>query len=297
MKIAYLITAYDNADHLNRLIHTLQSADVSFFIHIDKKSKTKFSIPKAKNVFIIENNIRVFWGSYTFIEAVQNLIEKSLEEGTFDYYVLLSGTDYPVRSNNYIQHFLTDHKHTQFINISKMPANNKALTRVTNYYISTYDKSFSFLNLTKRAINLCIRVLNLKRNYPEQYRDYTLYAGSTWWGMSGECIRYIVDFMHKNPEFVTYYKNTLIPEEMFFHTIVGNSKFMNNTQSSFTYADWPAQDLAHPVLITEKHIPVLAKEEIKTSYGKAHILFARKFSDRTTALLDRIDANLRSKND
>jgi hypothetical protein len=122
----------------------------------------------------------------------------------------------------------------------------------------------------------------------------TLYGGSTWWAMSGDCVRYIINFMNKNPKFVEFYRNTLIPEEMVFHTIMGNSKYFEKTLPSFTYADWPRNDLAHPEMISEKHLPVLAKEKVPSSYGKeAYVLFARKFSDKSGKVTDLIDNKLR----
>lgn len=298
MKLAYLITTYDNPTHLKKLIAALQDIDVCFFIHIDKKSKVQFDFPKDKNVIVLPEDKRktVYWGSFTFIEAVQELIKESFNHGPFDYYVLLSGTDYPVRSNSFIKNFIEKHKDTQFINISMMPANNKSLDRVYQYYISTYDKSFRWDFILKRIFNLAIRILKIKRSLPYKYRSMTLYGGSTWWAMSGNCIRYIMDFMNKNPKFVQFYQNTLIPEEMFFHTILGNSKFFEKIEPSFTYADWPTNDLAHPEMISEKHLPVLAKERVPSSYGKeAYVLFARKFSDRSGKVIELIDMRLRKK--
>jgi hypothetical protein len=294
MKLAYLITAYDNPNHLRKLIDTLQSDDVYFFIHIDKKSQMKFEFPEAKNVVVLKDRVTVFWGSHTFNEAVQKLIKKSFEFGPFDYYILLSGTDYPARSNEYIKKFIENNKDTQFINISKMLANNKSLDRVHYYYISEYDKSMNPLFIGIRILNELIRRLKIKRQLPEKYRGMTLYGGSTWRAMSGDAIRYMMEFIVQNPEFVEFYRNTLIPEEMFVHTIIGNSPFMKKTLPSFTYADWPTNNLAHPVMIDEKHIPILNQEKVPSSYGKeAYVLFARKFSDKNPSITMLIDSNMR----
>lgn len=289
MRIAYLITAYDNPKHLKRLIIKLNNKNVDFYIHIDKKSEYRFSYPKYKNIYVLRNNLEVYWGSITFVKAVIKLIEKSFENGGYDFYVLLSGTDYPVRNNKYIYSFLKRNNTSQFINLTKMPGNNKSFDRVNYYYISTYEKNLKPRNFIIRLFNLTLRTLNIKRRYIKEYNYLVLYGGSTWWALTGKCIKYIIEYINNNPKLLKFYENTLIPEEMLFHTIIGNSKFINNVKNSFTYADWPSQNLAHPVHITEKHIPILASTSITTTDGKAEILFARKFLDTSETVIKRIN--------
>lgn len=294
MRKAYLITAYDNFQHLKRLIDSLDSDNSFFFIHIDKKIKHPFSYPKKKNVVVINNNIKVYWGSFSFIEAVLRLINKAGEYGKFDYFILTSGTDYPIRSNEYIDEFLKKNNGKEFINISKMPANDKPFHRVWYYYLET-ENNFKPISLIKRTINRLMRVLHIKRALPKEYSSYTLYGGSNWWALSGKCIEYIMDFVEKNPKFVKFYKHTLIPEEMFFHTIIGNSSFMKSVVNSFVYAEWRLPNQAHPFLINDQHLKIFEKGEYISPYGKKEtsILFARKFSDKHAPLLDIIDKKFR----
>lgn len=294
MKIAYLITAYNNPLHLNRLLKSLEHKDSYFFIHIDKKSNYKFNIPKHSNIIILKNNINVYWGSFSFIEAIIKLVALARSVGTFHYYVLLSGTDYPVRSNDYIRKFLKSNSSKEYINLSIMPANGKPMHRVEYFYIQTnYD--FKLGSILKRIVNRCIRIFKLKRKLPSQYSNYNLYGGSNWWALSDKCIEYVLDFINKNPKFIKFYKNTLIPEEMFFQTIIGNSSFMNNVNNSFTYADWSISTSAHPQEISKKHIPIFKKGFFTSAYGnrKTPILFARKFSDNSEELINIIDKEIR----
>jgi hypothetical protein len=70
---------------------------------------------------------------------------------------------------------------------------------------------------------------------------------------------------------------------MFFQTIIGNSPYAPDIRHTPTYTDWDHPS-ASPPLLTEKHLPILAT---------APRLFARKFNDGSTPVLDRIDRELR----
>jgi len=295
MKIAYLITAYNNPKHLNRLVRALDDINIDFYIHIDKKSKTTFNLPSLPNLFILKNRIKIYWGGYSIVDAELRLIKTAANKYHYDYFILLSGTDYPVKSNKYIKNFLQKNYDKEFINLCKMPYNNKSLDRINYYYISTYKKNLSFNNFIKRIINLSIRKLKIKRKFPKKYDHYILYAGSQWWAFSSKAISYILNFIDNNPEFVNFYKHTLIPDELFFHTIIGNSPLKTNVINSITYSNWARNNPAHPSHINFEHIQILSKKTVKSVYGngQSNLLFARKFSDSCNEILNIIDNKFR----
>ena len=100
IKIAYIILTNDNPKHLNRMIYGLNSPNTSFFIHIDAKSDiSNYSIPKLNNVFVMGNRIKVFWGEFSQVQAIINLLKIAVTKENYDYYIFLSGTDYPVKNN------------------------------------------------------------------------------------------------------------------------------------------------------------------------------------------------------
>ena len=107
MKIAYLIVAHNNPMHLLRLIRALSSSSSSFFIHIDRKSNLDdFANINGDNVYVSQERIPDYWLDFSQVEATLVLLRMALaEQHRFDYFVLLSGTDYPLRSVPYIQSF------------------------------------------------------------------------------------------------------------------------------------------------------------------------------------------------
>src|ERR1700733_8425331 len=109
MNIAYLILAHTQPLLVKRLIDRLNQPHIMFYIHVDKKTKNievfKSILSTFDNVKIISNH-EVNWMGYTMIEAELDLIKLAYDSGIkFKYYVLMSGQDYPIKDNNYINNF------------------------------------------------------------------------------------------------------------------------------------------------------------------------------------------------
>ena len=105
MNIAYLILAHEQPSLLERLVGALATEHSFFFIHIDKKAHERdFSaVLKREDVTPAMRRFRVFWAGVNMVKATLSLMQTAKQYPTdFDYYVLLSGTDYPIKSNKVI---------------------------------------------------------------------------------------------------------------------------------------------------------------------------------------------------
>ena len=102
MKIAYLVFAYKNPQLLSREIAALSSENSVFFVHIDRKhSIDKFSALKGDRVFLLDNRYAVYWAEFSGVLAILALIRRALTgPDRYDYLVLLSGSEYPLRSKS-----------------------------------------------------------------------------------------------------------------------------------------------------------------------------------------------------
>lgn len=291
MRIAYLIQAHNNPLQLNRLIKALDNSSVDFFIHIDKKTFFQFRISHKKNVHILSDPVSVFWGGFSQVEASLRLLAEAKQTGTFDYFVLLSGVDYPIRSNAYIMNFFHQFNGTEFIDIYKMPLFDKSFDRV-DYFCFEYTGN-KILDLIIMKVNKAIRLLHLTRSLPKKYKNITLYAGASWWALTEPCVDYLLTFIKNNPRFTSFYKHTLCPDEMFFQTIMKTAPKPFTVMNSITYTDWSGNE--KPAKIAKGHFTDLAKEFIPTSFGnkKKYLLFARKLTDESGEIVKKIDEELR----
>jgi hypothetical protein len=138
-----------------------------------------------------------------------------------------------------------------------------------------------------------LRLLSLDRDYKAHLGDLVPYAGSLWWALSGEACEYLLGFVERHKSICKFFENTIIPAEMFFQTILGNSPFRTRVRRSLTWTDWSAGGDS-PATVSEKHVEFLEScAEIKAGaddpYGEGELLFARKFPDDSEELVRRID--------
>jgi hypothetical protein len=136
-----------------------------------------------------------------------------------------------------------------------------------------------------------------RRDYREYLGNLDPYAGNTWWALTGEACRYISEFAENHRYVDEYFKYVFAPEEMFFHTILGNSAFRDRVLRNLVYEDWSAR-AGHPAPIAPSHIKLFESNPRVTLddvYGIGEALFARKFSDENLDLLLRIDEMIEEK--
>ncbi|MFC2028122.1 beta-1,6-N-acetylglucosaminyltransferase, partial [Chloroflexota bacterium] len=277
MKIAYVCPAYKNPSQVKRLVEALRYPNVSFYIHIDRKVDAQpfhdiFPMDQNEDVHFVHNRAEVNWGGFGLTQATLNALQQirsSESEQDLDYLFLLTAQDYPLMSNKDIVTFLEARKGKEFISYAKMPtpfwATTGGMWRIERYHFDGVRFG--------RYLRILAHWFLPKRKPP---KGFTPYGGSTWWCLTYDCVKYVLEFVEHNPKFVNFYKRAHIPDEMFFATIIMNSPFAENVVSEITnkeleddirYLRW---NKAHPVL--------LRKEDLHTLMASGK-LFARKFDD------------------
>jgi hypothetical protein len=281
MTINYLILAHQNYEHITRLIGSLDAPGASFFVHIDQRRRENYS-NEAGNVFVIRDRVKVNWGCYSMVEATLRLIKTAVNKRPADYYILLSGADYPIRSNEDIRRVLSARR--EFIHMKPVPYPRKPMSRFRYYFIE-YNKKIKNLSwIFFRSVEAMMRVLGIRRKVP-----FRVFAGSQWWALTGECINYILETIESDSRYIRFFKHSLIPDEAFFHTIIGNSPFMEKVANTLTFTHWTEK--YSPQLINEEHLE-LFREMSHNHMGDPKV-FARKFDKSNRHLPEAIDRELR----
>lgn len=260
MKIAYLILAHHMPEHLPRLVRALNDRGVDFDIHVDAKTDmTPFLGCAAPNVHFVAPRIPVKWGRWSLVEATLALMRQALSRRVpYDYLVLLSGACYPIRSRSYIQRFLEQNQGGEFIQCARMP--------------EPLPASLSYAHLWRQGLG-----------------DLQAYIGSSWWALTSEACRYILDFPTAHQTAMKYFEKTRLPEEMFFQTVLANSPFAPQMRRKLTYADWSLGG-SHPADITPRHLRTLEKNWEKMGiFGNPSACFTRKIPNDGGAVVDLID--------
>lgn len=297
MKIAYLILAHNTPNHLGRLIDALNTDGVHFFVHIDNKADIVLfkQYIKADNVYFLPKRRTVGWGDFSAVEATLDLLRLALVHRIeFSYFCLLSGSDYPVQSNQYIHNFFEKKSGGEFISLVEIPNAelNKSLDRLNTYKFPNNVKNLFLLKLIMRLNEFLRSSKLIQRDHQKVFGGLKPFAGSQWWALTRPAVVYTLDFIESHPGVVNYFRNTFIPDEMFFQTIIGNSPFSKNVKYSLTYVNWPKVHAISPKEISLEQIKDLflnVNIGVQEGQKNARYLFARKFPDKSESITRQID--------
>lgn len=313
MQLNYIILAHKNPFQIKRLISRLNSPENSFYIHVDAKediNSFKHILFQFNNIYFLENQSRreIIWGDLSMVEATVKIMEECICKTNSGYCVLLSGQDYPLQKNENIHSFFKNNYGKIFISIFSLPINhwhNGGLPRLDKYKINKSAQRKHFLLLpsiferefykmkTLGKLNFLRKTKNwngifqvfIKRKFPKYLRPY---GGGQWWALPIETVNKILEFIRSHPDYVKYHKYTLIPDEIFFHSIIMylEKESQINISPSITYVNWERTSGPLPVTFTKNDF-----EELKEA--SKNYLFARKFDAKNDQeIMDKIDNEL-----
>jgi hypothetical protein len=288
MNIAYLILAHQHPEQLSRLVRQLQTPAADMFVHVDAKVNIgPFMRAVGSHVKFTEKRIPVYWADYSQVDAVLLLIETALAvPRNYDYFVLLSGVDYPLRSAAEIEDFFLRNKGLEFINWVAMPSTlvAKPLSRLTDY--KRRPGLLGWIIGRVRQLLAKLHVIPRERDYRVYLGNLAPYGGSTWWALTRDACDYIQKFAVGNPRLMRFFENTSSPDEMVFQTILANSPFRSSMRRNITYTDW-SKGGNSPSPIRDQHVamfranPIVRAEE--GAYVAGEFLFCRKVMDAATS--------------
>jgi hypothetical protein len=318
MNLVYLILAFKQPRQIMRLVDRLDQPHVHFYIHYDKKSADlpllRDCVSKYNNVKIISTT-KVYWGGYSQLQAELDMLHAAYNSETdFKYYLLLSGQDYPIKDNNYINNFFESNTCDFLVFHDLKFASIDFLNKFRYYHF--YDvpyinpkspEKIPFLSYLYFGGHKFLRKILPGRRI---YKNMTPYFGSTKTALTKETVQYIIDFLKNNPGFIQFMKYTETPDETFFQTILLNSDrktnvynydkyrewlktrkenelFPGTEYASLRYKDWSERGKPKPAILDESYFDILKESDM---------LFARKFDEKESAgLLDMLDREILRK--
>jgi hypothetical protein len=294
LKTAYLVLAHHQPDHLAKLVGCLDHVDGVFFIHTDLKADEgvfRNALGERRNVVFIKDRYTVNWGGFSQVEATLALLSAAFAfRPSFHRYCLLSGSDYPIKSNCLIQAEFASGR--EFLRIDRKVGSgehNGHCRNVTSYwFMDSMDPAMKASSGSVRR---------------DPYKLIGLYHGAQWWALTRDCVEYVLRFLASDPDYLTFFRYTLCPDEIFFHSIVKHSPFASQISHDFEmtsdrqrfslsnehgchYIDWNAKrEDKLPKILDLADLDVLLASQA---------LFARKFQGpRSTPLLSRLEESFR----
>ena len=288
-KIAALIMCHTDFKRTKRLISAIFNRDLDVYVHVDKKSNiSDFSLTRRECVYILPEELRVDvrWGKFSQVEAEIQLIKYATDNYDYDYYVLLSGYDYPIIPMCKFMSFLTRDTDMNYINLvrSKNYDNNGRSNNYDKrndiYYPDFFLNRFFGTRIIRRSWVEITGGYNHTYKFFKRNHSTDLYYGSQWWCLTGTTIRWMLNHLEENPGFIDEFRHSCIPDESFFQTLFMKSPFKMQRSDYLHYVDWSEHNNS------PKWLNMSDYERIKLS-GK---IFARKIADEE--LLYALDRNI-----
>ena len=304
MQKNYLILAHKNPLQLGRMIERLDDGASKFFIHLDAKTPIEpfAACLEGAHIRFIEPRERCVWGDLSIVRATIHLMEAaSKEQGVF---ILMSGQDYPIQSQGYINAFLERNKEFDFIEIEPLEEKWKpkmVKDKLEHYHIlhseerghsncyapfahcSVFQKLRTLTHLLKGRLSR--KNFKLLCSLPKRVAPFERqYAGSQFWAFSERTFYAVLHYIREHKAALEeYYKYTSSPDEIYFHSVLMDLVAKDSTiklKDPITYVNYFRKN---NVFITEDF------DKITSAKGK---LFARKFdTDIDIEILNKLDSH------
>lgn len=281
MRIAYLILAHAHPQQLARLVARLAAPGVRFYLHIDANTPAEryTEIEDAVRASSNSDSVRFItrrpcrWGGFSLVAATLDLLRTAQADG-FDWAILLSGQDYPLKTHAQICATLATPGVAGWIDL-KAPEEFDVAYRWQRHHPEA-------LNGTRRGkllqrLQRIAHHLGWQRQLPAPLSEVR--AGSQWWMLSAAAVRTVLESCSANPRLEAFFARTLVPDEMFFQTLLWHSPLRPALQANaLRHIEWP-DGAWSPRTFMPDDIPALCRSPA---------LFARKFAPdgETAGLLD-----------
>lgn len=272
--------AHAKPGHLGTLLEALEHPDNHTVVHVDARADlVAFRRAAPGNVEWVPNRVPVFHHGWQSVDATFRALQLVRHRSPpADYYVLLSGDSYPLRSQDYIRDYLAARPGVEWINALPLPAPQvrKGLEKLADYY-PRHDPRGSRLRL---AAAKTVRRLHPARNYRTALGDLQPWCGSAWWALSHDAIERVEQQVVQRREFVRFCRHTQTPDEHFFQILLASDpEFRQRMRPGLMYVDFSI--LPGPAEISHRHLRELAATRSRTdAYGEhEELLFARKFGE------------------
>jgi hypothetical protein len=272
-RVAYVVSAYKLPAQLARLLRRLDAPGTSFFVHVDRKTSRR-TLEEMRagtdglEVTYLPRHLS-HWGGFGHVRATLKGLDALRRSGRdYDYVVLLTGQDYPLRSPAGIAEHLGGSGGRSFMSWWELPyapwGDRGGLERLEDWHLITFHRQHL--------------ALPLRRRVPGGLKPY---GGGAYWCLARPVVEHVQAYLAAHPEVVRFFEHVLIPDELFFQTLVLGSPLADTVvNDNLRYIDW-SREPAPAVLGVGDVDALLASRK----------LFARKFDAGVDAeVLDLLDA-------
>lgn len=270
MKIAYFIMCHKHPGQVKRLLDAIYDEENLYVVHVDSKAEEDFQgiydlAFLRNNVFMLDRQ-GVTWGCWSMVDVTLKALQFLLHSGKeWDFFINLSGQDFPLKSQRFIKDFLKANPIQNYIGVYPAP-----------------EVWRDVLKHTYLEMNGFITRIESERDPIEKYlgANVQLYRGSNWFILNRDFCEYLLS----NPmleQLIGYFRFTFTPDEMFFQTALMASPFRNN------YVCDPKRIVPIP---PGENSPIILRQVHFHELISSDAFFARKFDQSVDSdILDSLE--------
>jgi Core-2/I-Branching enzyme len=320
MKTAFLVLSHRNPGQTVRLLTTLrrQLPAAPLVVHHDqfRSALTTADVAHLGDVHVLTSPEPIVWGTFSIVDAVWRSLGWMTDRLEFDWIVLLSAQDYPIKPLADFGAFLAGTDADVVLNarpvdqIADLAARRNRRRRYL-YQCRPVRVRLSvpaWLRAARRVRNMCgpaVGVVNNVQPWLQIYRvgdglpwrvgvrsrsapftaDQPCWFGSMWFGISRSATAKLLAAVADQPGYVDYFRRTMVPDEAVTASILGNLAGIRMLRQDLHFIRWTtAKKTGHPDVLTSADLPeLLAASEY----------FARKFDVAVDAdILDALDRHI-----
>ncbi|MCJ2084426.1 beta-1,6-N-acetylglucosaminyltransferase [Methylobacterium sp. E-005] len=295
-KLAYVVLAHSDPQLFGRLMKRIANPSVSCFVHVDAKSpaepfiRAATGIPRIK---FVEPRLRVMWAGFSQVESTLLSIREAINETGDEctHIVIISGADYPLANNEEIIEFFQSRKRQQFIRRFLVAdcGDERQLWRVKGRHFRELADRFTHKRKPLYALEQLLKFW--PRDIPTEFQ---VALGSNWVALTRECALFCLEEAERNASLKSFFRPAFGPDEMFLHTIVQNSRFVDEASPVESYVDITGP--GGPFYYGNVHalvpkVPIVDVEDAKLIVkNRGCKLFTRKLSSELSGdVLDYLD--------
>lgn len=240
---AYLIMAHHQFDFLKELLLALDHEYNDIYLHIDQKVRdfdfSGFShVMQRSNLYFTER-LNVHWGGYSQT-ACELVLLKAAVPGHYGYYHLLSGSDFPLKTQEEIHHFFEENNGKEFLHFDSPEFAPKLRERISLYHFFR-ESNCPFAEPADMLFSKAQRFFHIDRLKNE---TISLQKGANWFSITHAFAEYVLsreDWIRK------HFRHSVCADELLLQTLAVNSPFMDRIFDPFgtglslgnlRYIDW-----------------------------------------------------------
>lgn len=294
---AYLIMAHNNVAQLNKLLQALDDKRNDIYLHIDAKSAIcKEDLVSLQNSrLFLTPRMHVYWADYSQVEC-ELLLLKEAVTAHHSYYHLLSGSDLPLKSQEYIYRYF-DGDDRIYLHYTTKEKTTETIRFVKYYHlfqkqlsVANRGKQFSIYKVINKLSLGIQKILGISRISKEA----TIKKGANWFSIPHDFANYVISQEHYIQK---QFAKTRSPDEFFLQTLAFNSNYKDRIYR-FQEDDGYASCLR--LIDWKRGNPYVFRKSDYDELITSDMLFARKFDSKVDdniidELCEYIQGNSRSK--